>query len=160
MNSTSIQTSKTEEKKLELKPFVITEKVLYSGAMSYDKIIESTISDPNGIINGITYKLQGSIAGCGLCTIHGVTNIMIHTSEKQNAFRECLIQNLQQSSVRTSTQQKGCLIATLGEMFITVHEPRILGVGFKKIHTYDNIAHTIGNDQFQSIYLLDIPRKQ
>lgn len=151
---------KEEIIKKEYLPFIIIEKKITGSNNSWSSIIEVKVEDPNGQIDGAYFTIQETISGCGLCIIKGITEVYIETKEKQEAFKRCLEQLLQGSNVRSSTAQKGCVIATLGEIFVPVHEQRLLGAGFKKIHTYDNIAHSNDrSNRYQSIYLLDIIRK-
>lgn len=160
MKSTRTEVNEEIIVKKEYQPFVITETSLGSvSSFSYSSSTKVHVKDPNGEINGIEFSIQGSIAGCGLCTLHGITNLNLNTKEKQQAFKRVLEQLLTQSNVRSTTQQKGCVIATLGETYVKNFEPMLLGAGFIKVHTYDNIAHGIANDRYQSIYLLDIKRK-
>lgn len=149
---------KEEIVKKEYLPFKITETKTTSAPWS--SIIIVDVEDPNNEINRIQFHIQETISGCGLCVISGVTNIILNTKERQQAFKRCLEQLLQSSNVRSGTSQKGCVIATLGQQYISAHESGLLEAGFVKIHTYDNIAHSQNSsDRHQSIYLLDIIRK-
>lgn len=137
------------------KKLVIIEKQLNAGHGSWSKIIQVTVNDEKNV-NLMGFTLQETISGCGTVIVSGVAYI----NDKKTLVR-ALRQTLSNKNVRAETSLKGCVIATLGEMFVKGHEMSLLEAGFIKVHTYDNIAHQIpSGDRYQSIYLLDIPREE
>lgn len=125
---------------------------------SWQKTVNVSIKDSKGILPNITIGMQETISGCGLCVIHGIYGIPSNPEQWQ-AFKEALIEKLSGAGPAyvQEVTYKGCVIATLGNAHKALSaEKGLLGIGFVKIHTYDNIAHSAGD--VQSIYLLDIPR--
>lgn len=137
------------------KKLVIIEKLLSAGHGSWSKIIQVTVNNEKNVTL-MNFTLQETISGCGTVIVNGVVGI----NDKKTLVR-ALRQTLSSENIRSQTSLKGCVIATLGEMFVKGHEMSLLEAGFIKVHTYDNIAHHIlSGDRYQSIYLLDIPRKK
>lgn len=131
---------------------IVETMISKENVMSWCKIVRIDVKDSNARII-MDFNLQETISGCGLTIISGITSL-----KDKKLLVEVLKKVLTNKNIRAETSLKGCVIATLGESFNT-HEKPLLEAGFVKVHTYDNIAHPIKHDQYQSIYLLDIPRE-
>jgi len=160
---------------MELKRFTFKVKEIAKTGLNWNETLEVTIKDTEKIIDGFTFRLQGSIAGCGLCIVrlfndnnntHNIKLILKTEKEKgitAKSYGKALIEFVSSGNVRTGTDKKGCILATLGSSYINnehVHGPLlkfIKDMGFKEILEFDNLAHDTTKDT-QKIFALSISR--
>lgn len=93
----------------------------------------------------IYLNIFGTVTGCGLAQIHGISDI---TSNNFNAikkeFEDYIIPEMKKTGV-------GAIIATLGESYYA-KETLLIDLGFERMNEYHNYRH--GSDYMQRIYLL------
>src|ERR1700748_2325493 len=108
------------------------------GYITYGMPENITIRDKdNNIIT--TFSWHGATSGCGLAIIGNIINFSYNvTDDKLAVIKEALIEFFTQEN--TTTNRKGCILATLGNSYYANYEKSLLKLDFVFLHEFDNLA--------------------
>jgi hypothetical protein len=134
-----------KEKKEEL------EKVTDAPLSKYDigRINGVWHGSASGQINGALIQICGTITGCGLLQIYGISNMFDNDISKEDFLKQLAV------IARSSDEEMdaGSIIATLGKNHYHKEE-KLLKLGFEKISEYINFRHD--RTYKQRLYILKL----
>lgn len=141
-NSISRFKEKKAKSRVKVETVIVEKKVEPLNAYPYHGSFHGRTSIN---VKGRVLTFAGTITGCGLGQVHGVTQLGSDVSREDllTAFKD--------------VRARGCgsIICTLGQAYYN-YESSLLRLGFEKLAEYPNLKHGMDGSYKQRIYLLKL----
>lgn len=144
----AIETPEAVETNLRLPEYA---KDFSGGFLRLSTVVVKDVERATGYKTSIQLKICGTITGCGLCQIQGISQL-VNTDECRKAFKDAMLQFIKNLG---TSHRPACIIATLGYSLVTV-KGFIGTFGFKEVVTYKNWAHGKKTTDNQTLYYLEL----